>query len=224
RARSRRGRPRAGSASDPIPSARWAQPITWIAFGDRLPYLSPARGPRPRPRVGGDLAPRRDPRGSESRAARRRPGHRGAAAGAGGRGQRGEPRADPPRRGADRGAWGRRAAVQATEGPLLVLAGAGSGKTRVLTHRVAWLIGGCGIAPEAVLAVTFTKKAAAEMREGAEKTLGPEVAGVWIATFQATCVRLLRREIGRLGRPRSFVIYDESEAQAPPRGARPRPR
>ncbi len=107
-----------------------------------------------------------------------------------------------------------RAAVQATEGPLLVLAGAGSGKTRVLTHRVAWLIGGCGIAPEAVLAVTFTNKAAAEMRERAEKLLGPDGSGVWIATFHATCVRLLRREIERMGRPRSFVIYDESESQA----------
>jgi DNA helicase-2/ATP-dependent DNA helicase PcrA len=106
------------------------------------------------------------------------------------------------------------AAVQASEGPLLVLAGAGSGKTRVLTHRVAWLIGACGIAPEAILAVTFTNKAAAEMRERVEKLLGPDAAGVWVATFHSTCVRLLRREIERLGRPRSFVIYDESESRA----------
>jgi DNA helicase-2/ATP-dependent DNA helicase PcrA len=107
-----------------------------------------------------------------------------------------------------------RAAVQASEGPLLVLAGAGSGKTRVLTHRIAWLIGACGIAPDAILAVTFTNKAAAEMRERALKLLGPAGAGVWVATFHSTCVRLLRREIERLGRPRSFVIYDETESQA----------
>jgi DNA helicase-2/ATP-dependent DNA helicase PcrA len=107
-----------------------------------------------------------------------------------------------------------RAAVQAGEGPLLVLAGAGSGKTRVLTHRIAWLIGAAGIAPEAILAVTFTNKAAAEMRGRVEKLLGPAGVGVWVATFHSTCVRLLRREIERLGRPRSFVIYDESESQA----------
>jgi DNA helicase-2/ATP-dependent DNA helicase PcrA len=103
--------------------------------------------------------------------------------------------------------------VEATEGPLLVLAGAGSGKTRVLTQRVAWLIGGCGIAPEGILAVTFTNKAAAEMRERVGKLLGPAGSGVWVATFHATCVRLLRREIERLGRPRSFVIYDEADSQ-----------
>jgi DNA helicase II / ATP-dependent DNA helicase PcrA len=107
-----------------------------------------------------------------------------------------------------------RAAVQAGEGPLLVLAGAGSGKTRVLTHRIAWLIGAAGIAPEAILAVTFTNKAAAEMRGRVEKLLGPAGVGVWVATFHSTCVRLLRREIERLGRARSFVIYDESESQA----------
>jgi DNA helicase II / ATP-dependent DNA helicase PcrA len=107
-----------------------------------------------------------------------------------------------------------RAAVETTEGPLLVLAGAGSGKTRVLTHRIAYLIGACGIAPEGILAVTFTNKAAAEMRERVEKLLGPDGKGVWVATFHSTCVRLLRREIERLGRPRSFVIYDDGESQA----------
>ncbi|MEN8161121.1 MAG: UvrD-helicase domain-containing protein, partial [Myxococcota bacterium] len=105
-----------------------------------------------------------------------------------------------------------REAVQATEGPLLVLAGAGSGKTRVLTNRVAWLIGVCGIAPEAILAVTFTNKAAGEMRERVVKLLGPEAREVWLSTFHSSCVRILRREIGHLGRSRGFVIYDEDDS------------
>ncbi len=104
-----------------------------------------------------------------------------------------------------------RAAVETTEGPLLVLAGAGSGKTRVLTHRIAWLIGACGIAPEGILAVTFTNKAAGEMKERVAKLLGPEAGDVWVATFHSTCVRILRREIHHLGRSRSFVIYDEAD-------------
>ena len=95
-----------------------------------------------------------------------------------------------------------------------MLAGAGSGKTRVLTHRIAWLIGVCGIAPEAILAVTFTNKAAGEMRERVRKLLGPEAEDVWCGTFHSTCVRILRREIGQLGRSRSFVIYDEGDALA----------
>jgi DNA helicase-2/ATP-dependent DNA helicase PcrA len=105
-----------------------------------------------------------------------------------------------------------REAVQTTEGPLLVLAGAGSGKTRVLTNRVAWLIGVCGIAPEAILAVTFTNKAAGEMRARVEKLLGPGARGVWLTTFHSSCVRILRREIGQLGRSRGFVIYDEDDS------------
>jgi len=105
-----------------------------------------------------------------------------------------------------------REAVLATEGPLLVLAGAGSGKTRVLTHRIAYLIGSCGIAPEAILAVTFTNKAAGEMRERVAKLLGPDGAGVWLATFHSTCVRILRSEIGHLGRSRGFVVYDEADS------------
>ena len=107
-----------------------------------------------------------------------------------------------------------RAAVEATEGPLLVVAGAGSGKTRVLVHRIAWLIGVCGIDPEAILAVTFTNKAAGEMRERVQKICGADARDVWVATFHSTCVRILRREIHHLGRSRSFVIYDESDALA----------
>ena len=105
-----------------------------------------------------------------------------------------------------------REAVESTEGPLLVLAGAGSGKTRVLTHRIAYLIGVCGIPPEHLLAVTFTNKAAGEMRERVEKMLGPEARDVWVGTFHSTCVRILRREIHQLGRERSFVIYDDTDS------------
>jgi DNA helicase-2/ATP-dependent DNA helicase PcrA len=104
------------------------------------------------------------------------------------------------------------AAVEATEGPLLILAGAGSGKTRVLTHRIAWLIGGCGIPPESILAVTFTNKAAGEMRERVEKLLGPEARELWVGTFHSTCVRILRREAGQLGFSRGFGIYDEADS------------
>ncbi len=105
-----------------------------------------------------------------------------------------------------------REAVETTEGPLLVLAGAGSGKTRVLVHRVAWLIGVCGIPPEQILAVTFTNKAAAEMRERVQKLLGPEAEGLWISTFHSSCVRILRREAGHLGLSRGFVIYDDADS------------
>ncbi len=105
-----------------------------------------------------------------------------------------------------------RAAVETTEGPLLVIAGAGSGKTRVLTHRIAYLIGVCGIAPESILAVTFTNKAAGEMRERVHKLLGLEAENVWLSTFHSACVRILRRDIGHLGRSRGFVIYDDSDS------------
>jgi DNA helicase-2/ATP-dependent DNA helicase PcrA len=107
-----------------------------------------------------------------------------------------------------------RRAVETTEGPLLVLAGAGSGKTRVLTHRIAWLIGACGIPPESILAVTFTNKAAGEMRERVVKLLGPDAAGVWLSTFHSVCVRILRREAGHLGLSRGFAIYDAGDAHA----------
>ncbi len=105
-----------------------------------------------------------------------------------------------------------RAAVETTEGPLLIIAGAGSGKTRVLTHRIAYLIGVCGIAPESILAVTFTNKAAGEMRERVHKLLGLEAESVWLSTFHSACVRILRRDIGHLGRSRGFVIYDDSDS------------
>jgi DNA helicase-2/ATP-dependent DNA helicase PcrA len=105
-----------------------------------------------------------------------------------------------------------RRAAETTEGPLLVLAGAGSGKTRVLTHRIAYLIGACGIPPESILAVTFTNKAAGEMRERVEKLLGPEASQVWLSTFHSLCVRILRREIGHLGLSRGFAIYDKGDA------------
>ncbi|HXV37907.1 MAG TPA: UvrD-helicase domain-containing protein, partial [Myxococcota bacterium] len=112
-----------------------------------------------------------------------------------------------------------RAAVEATEGPLLVLAGAGSGKTRVLTHRIAYLVGACGVPPDSILAVTFTNKAAGEMRERVEKLLGVSSAELWISTFHSVCVRILRRDIAHLGYSRGFVIYDESDTRSAIRDA-----
>ena len=103
-------------------------------------------------------------------------------------------------------------AVEHTEGPCLVLAGAGSGKTRALTHRIAYLVGVCGIPAEAILAVTFTNKAAGEMKERVEKLLGPGAQGLAIGTFHSICVRLLRRDIGHLERSRGFVIYDDADS------------
>jgi DNA helicase-2/ATP-dependent DNA helicase PcrA len=105
-----------------------------------------------------------------------------------------------------------RRAVECTEGPLLVLAGAGSGKTRVLTHRIAYLIGVCGIPAESILAVTFTNKAAGEMKERIAKLLGPEAEDLAIGTFHSIGVRILRRDIGHLGRSRGFVIYDDADS------------
>jgi DNA helicase-2/ATP-dependent DNA helicase PcrA len=105
-----------------------------------------------------------------------------------------------------------RQACELTEGPLLILAGAGSGKTRVLVHRIAYLIGVCGIPPESILAVTFTNKAAGEMRERVQKILGPEAASVFVSTFHSACVRILRRDAGHLGLSRGFAIYDEADS------------
>src|ERR687887_594851 len=104
-----------------------------------------------------------------------------------------------------------REAVLATEGPLLVVAGAGSGKTRVLTYRVAHLINAIGAKPQEILAITFTNKAAAEMRTRLEDLLGPVARAIWILTFHAACGRILRREAPRLGYRTNFTIYDQAD-------------
>ena len=106
-----------------------------------------------------------------------------------------------------------REAVLHTEGPLLVIAGAGSGKTRVLTHRVAHLITAVGVKPNEILAITFTNKAAGEMRERLTAMLGPVVRAIWILTFHATCGRMLRSEAERLGYRSNFTIYDSQDQQ-----------
>ncbi|MFO7983888.1 MAG: UvrD-helicase domain-containing protein [Desulfuromonadales bacterium] len=103
-------------------------------------------------------------------------------------------------------------AVRHGDEPLLLLAGAGSGKTRTLTQRVAWLINERGVAPWQILAVTFTNKAASEMRQRLEQLLG-DVRGLWISTFHATCVRILRREAERLGFTGAFTIYDANDQE-----------
>jgi DNA helicase-2/ATP-dependent DNA helicase PcrA len=105
-------------------------------------------------------------------------------------------------------------AVTAPDGPVLVLAGPGSGKTRVLTHRVAYLVRTRRVPPQAIMAVTFTNKAAREMRGRLEQLLGGQLQGLTIGTFHAICARLLRREAARLDVTREFVIYDESDQQA----------
>jgi DNA helicase-2/ATP-dependent DNA helicase PcrA len=104
-----------------------------------------------------------------------------------------------------------REAVLATEGPLLVVAGAGSGKTRVLTYRVAHLLDACGVKPPEILAITFTNKAAGEMRTRLEGLLGGTARAIWILTFHAACGRILRREAPRLGFRTNFTIYDQAD-------------
>src|SRR5215510_3615004 len=107
-----------------------------------------------------------------------------------------------------------RDAVAHVDGPLLILAGAGSGKTRVITHRIAHLISNGYAEPDQVLAVTFTNKAADEMRSRVEQLLGNDCRQLWMSTFHSLCARLLRREAPAIGLPRDFVIYDSSDQLA----------
>ena len=102
-------------------------------------------------------------------------------------------------------------AVCHVDGPLLILAGAGSGKTRVLTHRIAYLIDEVGVNPWNILAITFTNKAANEMRERVDKIVGFGSESIWVSTFHSTCVRILRRHIDRLGYDNNFTIYDTDD-------------
>ena len=104
-----------------------------------------------------------------------------------------------------------REAVLTTEGPLLVIAGAGSGKTRVLTYRVAHLINAMGVKPNEILAITFTNKAAAEMRSRLDDLIGEQARRLWVMTFHAACGRILRAESARLGYRSNFTIYDQAD-------------
>src|SRR2546429_9307967 len=107
-----------------------------------------------------------------------------------------------------------REAVEHTEGPLLIFAGAGSGKTRVLTTRIAYLVANRKVWPDRLLAVTFTNKAAREMRARVERLVGQSAQQMWVGTFHATAVRVLRREAERLAIPKQFVIFDEDDTRA----------
>ena len=102
-------------------------------------------------------------------------------------------------------------AVVNTEGPCLVIAGAGSGKTKVLTHKIAYLIGEKNVAPWSILAITFTNKAANEMKERITNLIGDMAQDMWMGTFHSICVRILRRNIERIGFNSSFIIFDTSD-------------
>ncbi|MDQ2649799.1 MAG: UvrD-helicase domain-containing protein, partial [Actinomycetota bacterium] len=103
-------------------------------------------------------------------------------------------------------------AVTHGDGPLLIVAGAGSGKTRVLTHRIAYLIKERGVSPFEILAITFTNKAADEMKHRVSALVGPVAEKMWVSTFHKACVRILRRDADRIGYPKGFTIYDQSDA------------
>lgn len=105
-----------------------------------------------------------------------------------------------------------------TEGPLLILAGAGSGKTRVITNRIAYLIEDCGVNPWNILAITFTNKAAGEMRQRVDDMVGYGSESIWVATFHSTCVRILRRYIDKIGYDTNFTIYDTDDTKAVMKG------
>ena len=107
-----------------------------------------------------------------------------------------------------------REAVAQTEGPVLILAGAGSGKTRVLTHRIAYLMDEVGVNPWNILAITFTNKAAQEMRERVDKLIGFGSESIWVSTFHSACVRILRRHIDNLGYDTNFTIYDTDDQKS----------
>ncbi len=106
-----------------------------------------------------------------------------------------------------------RAAVLHHGSPLLIVAGAGSGKTRVLTHRIAYLVAEREVAPSEILAITFTNKAAGEMAARAQALTGAQARGMWLLTFHSACVRILRREAHRFGYPSSFTIYDSADSE-----------
>ena len=105
-------------------------------------------------------------------------------------------------------------AVRTTEGPLLIMAGAGSGKTRVLTHRIAYLLNEKGVSPYNILAITFTNKAAKEMKQRVEQLVGEEASVIWMSTFHSMCVKILRRDADRIGIERNFTIIDPTDQKS----------
>ena len=105
-------------------------------------------------------------------------------------------------------------AVRTTEGPLLIMAGAGSGKTRVLTHRIAYLLDEKDVSPYNILAITFTNKAAKEMKQRVEQLVGEEAQVIWMSTFHSMCVRILRRDADRIGIERNFTIIDPTDQKS----------